>query len=85
MQKFFVDDLPFLMGKYERLQENLLLPAENNFSSAALFFEILATVLPKMNMAANNQMNKKIEPALQYYGQIRTNPSLSNTFPPSVF
>lgn len=70
MQKFFVDDLPFLIGKYERLQENLLLPAENNFSSAALFFEILATVLPKMNMAANNQMNKKIEPALQY---IRTN------------
>ena len=72
MQKFFVDDLPFLIGKYERLQENLLLPAENNFSSAALFFEILATVLPKMNMTANNQMNKKIEPALQY---IRTNPN----------
>ena len=72
MQKFIVDDLPFLIGKYDRLQENLLLPAENNFSSAALFFEILATVLPKMNMAANNQMNKKIEPALQY---IRTNPN----------
>ncbi len=66
IQKFFVDDLTFLRKKYEQLQQNLLLPSENNFSSAALFFEILATVLPKMKKTANKYFNKKIEPALQY-------------------
>lgn len=70
MQKFFVDDLSLLIKKYERLQQTLLPPSENNFSSASLFFDILATVLPKMNKAANNNLNKKIEPALNY---IRTN------------
>lgn len=66
IQKFSVDDLFALIKKYERLRQILLSPAENNFFAASLLFDILATVVPKMNMCANAGQHRSIEPALNY-------------------
>ena len=66
LQKFHVQDVVDLIEKYERLQRYLLSAPESNYFSVSLFFEILATVLPKMSVAPSDSLVQKIEPALEY-------------------
>lgn len=66
LQKFAVENVVDLIEKYERLQRNLLLAPQNNYYSVSVFFEILASILPKMTAASGSSFVRKIEPALKF-------------------
>ena len=76
LQKFTVENVVDLIEKYERLQRNLLLAPQSNYYSVSIFFEILASILPKMTAASGSSFVQKIEPALKYL-QINFNQPVS--------
>lgn len=66
LQKFAVENVVDLIEKYERLQQNLLLAPQSNYYSVSVFFEILASILPKMTAVSGSSFVQKIEPALNF-------------------
>ena len=76
IRKFNIKDTSSFTQKYEKLQQCLLNSQNNNFITAATFFDILSIAISKMNTHLNTDLLEKIKPAMNYL-QLNSNSAVS--------